>query len=63
MVSRDRKGQIMSDTHPEATVHLDRLKLGTGFHEHERSMVLDRFSGLERRLSSFDPGRSTWSSA
>jgi hypothetical protein len=31
----------------------DRLRLGTGFDESERSTVIERLGGLEKRLSSF----------
>lgn len=38
---------------PHATMLDERLRLGTGFAEGERPMVIERLGGLERRLASY----------
>ena len=43
----------MSDDPATRSVLRDRLRLGTGFDESERSSVIDRLGGLEKRLGSF----------
>ena len=43
----------MSDNPAPGSVLRDRLRLGTGFDESERSTVIERLGGLEKRLRSF----------
>ncbi len=46
----------MPNTQPTAVPLTDQLKLGTGFHDRDRALVLDRLAGLERRLGTHKPG-------
>ena len=43
----------MSEDRATRSVLRDRLRLGTGFDESERSIVIERLGGLEKRLGSF----------
>lgn len=43
----------MPDTPEPTDVLRERLRLGTGFEESERSSVIERLRGLEKRLGSF----------